>query len=139
MAWEIFRRTSRPSPKDPTITLAKSGIIGLNSAVVRLLAERRYCILLFDKEKGLMGIKILKKNEPDAYHIGVIAQKSHGSISGVSFMRAYGIEPIQTRAFPASYDDKTETLVADVSDFVKGKKKERKTKAVGSADALPTA
>lgn len=123
MAWETFRRTTRPSPKEPTITLARSRIIGLNTAVVRLVGERRYALLMFDKEKGLMGIKLLKKNEPDAYQIGVIPKKSHGSISGVSFMKAYGIEPLHTKAFPASYDEKSETLVADVSDFVKEKKK----------------
>ena len=138
MAWETFRRTSRPSPKAPTITLAKSGIIGLNTAVVRLLGDRRFGLLMFDNEKGLMGVKILKNNEPDAYQIGVIAQKSHGSISGVSFMKAYGIEPTETRAFPASYDEKSATLVADVSDFVKGKKK-RQPKGSGSVEKSSTA
>lgn len=123
MPWETFRRTSRPSPKEPTITLAKSGIIGLNTAVVRLLGDRRFALLMFEKEKGHMGIKILKKNEPDAYQVGVIPQKSHGSISGTAFMRTYGIEPPHTKAFPAIYDEKNETLIADVSDFVKEKKK----------------
>ena len=123
MAWETFRRTSRRSSKEPTITLAKSGIIGLNTAVVQLLGDRKYGLLLFDREKMLMGIKLLKKSERDAYQIGVVPKKSHGSISGTSFMKTYGIEPTETRAFPASYDDKAETLIADVSDFVKEKKK----------------
>ncbi len=126
MAWDTFRRTARPSPKSPTITLAKSGIIGLNTAVVRLIGDRKHALLLFDKEKSLMGIKLLRNSEPDAYPIGVIAQKSHGTISGVAFMKAYGIEPTETRAFPASYDEKSSTLIADVSDFVKGAKKEEK-------------
>jgi len=139
IVWETFRRKYRPSPKSPTITLAKSGIIGLNTAVVSLLGERKYGLLLFDRDRGLMGIRLLEKNEPNAYPIGVIAEKSHGTISGVAFMKTYGIEPIETRAFPASYDDKNNILFADVSEFVKGKKKERKTKAVGSAEALPTA
>ena len=139
MAWETFRRTARPSPKTPTITLAKSGIIGLNTAVVRLIGDRKYGLLLFDREKSLMGIKLLRNSEPDAYPIGVIAKKSHGTISGVSFMKAYGIEPTETRAFPASYDEKSNTLIADISDFVKGVKKDRKTKAAGSTSVLPTA
>lgn len=121
MAWEMYRRTSRPSPKSPTITLGKNGIIGLNTAVVRILGDRKYGLLMFDREKGLIGIRILKKAEPDAYPIGVIPKKSHATVSGVAFMKTYGIELIETRAFPATYDEKSNTFVADVSEFVKGK------------------
>lgn len=139
MAWETFRRSYRPSPKNPTITISKGGVIGLNAAVVRLLGDRKYGMLMFDREKGLMGVKLLKRNHPDAYQIGVIAKKSHGSISGVAFLKAYNIEPTTTKAFPASYDEKNETLVADISEFVHGNKKDKKTKAAGSAEAPPTA
>ena len=118
----MYRRSSRPSPKSPTITLGKTGIIGLNTAVVRILGDRRYGLLLFDREKGLIGIRILKKEEPDAYPIGVIAQKSHATMSGVAFMKTYGIELKETKAFPATYDEKNNILVADISEFVKGKK-----------------
>ncbi|MGO9121568.1 MAG: hypothetical protein ACLQPD_28650 [Desulfomonilaceae bacterium] len=122
MAWEMYHRSSRPNPKSPTITLGKTGIIGLNTAVVRILGDRRHGLLMFDKEKGLIGIRILRKAEPDAYPIGVIAQKSHATMSGVAFMKTYGIELMETRAFPATYDEKSGTLVADISEFVKGKK-----------------
>ena len=62
MAWEKFRRRSRPSPKDPMVTLSTNGMIGLNAAVVRnLIGEHKFSHLLFDKEKSLVGIKLLKQ------------------------------------------------------------------------------
>ena len=127
MAWETFRRTRRPSPKDPTITLSKIGMIGLNTAVCQLIGDCRYALLMFDKKNSMIGIKFLKNNEPDAYPVGVLPKKSHGSMSGVGFLKAYGIMPTATRAFPASYDEKTKMLVSDISDIVKDRKNRGET------------
>jgi hypothetical protein len=41
--WEQFKRTSKPSPKDPTVTLSSSGLIGLNTAVAKnILGDAKY-------------------------------------------------------------------------------------------------
>jgi hypothetical protein len=37
-------------------------------------------------------------------------------------MTAKSRRPTETRAFPPTYDEKSSTLVADISEFVKGKK-----------------
>ncbi len=140
MAWETFRRTSRPSPKDPTVTLSKNGMIGLNTATIRLLGGNRYCLLMFDRRKHLVGIKLLKENQPDAYPVGVLEAKSHGTISGVSFLKAYGIMPDKTQAFPASYDDKAKLIIVDVSSLMEAKKDRGELeKAVGGQTEHPTA
>ena len=140
MPWETYRRTSRPSPKSPTVTLSKNGMLGLNTAVIGLLGNRRFALLMFDRKKYLIGIKLLKENEPDAYPIGVVPAKSHGSISGVGFLKAYGIMPEKTQAFPALFDEKSNTIIADVSSMKPGGKKAGEIeKAVGSQTELPTA
>jgi hypothetical protein len=106
----------RPSPKNPTVTLSTSGQFGLNAAVVRnLIGESRYALLLFDQEKSLVGIKFLKTNEPDAYPIKISPNKGHGSVTGMAFMKSYNIMPAQTKAYPASYDDKTKILSVDLA------------------------
>ncbi len=121
--WEIFKRRTRPSPKDPTVTLSRSGMIGLNAAVVRnLIGDHRFAHMLFDKEKSLVGIKFLKHPDADAYPITVVPSKSHGSISGVGFMKTYRIMPNATRAYPAKFDQETKTLVINVSELAAGAK-----------------
>ena len=116
--WETFKRRTRPSPKDPTVTLSKSGMLGLNAAVIRnLIGEYRFAHLLFDREKSLVGIKFLKQADPDAYPMQVIPSKSHGSISGVGFMKSYNILPTETKAYSATFDQESKTLVIDVSEI----------------------
>jgi hypothetical protein len=97
------------------VTLSTSGQFGLNSAVVRnLLGESKYALLLFDKERSLIGIKFLKSNEPDAYPVKLAPNKGHGSITGMAFMKVYEIMPTETRSYPASYDDKNKILSVDL-------------------------
>jgi hypothetical protein len=116
MAWEMFKRRSKPSPKDPMISLSKSGMIGLNAAVTRnIIGENRFAHLLFDRDKHLIGIKFIKNSDLDAYPVKCTKNMSHGSIAGVSFLKTYGIFPDETTAYAASYDEANKVLVVDVS------------------------
>ncbi len=119
MAWETFKRRMKPSPKEPTVTLSKSGLIGLNAAVARnLIGEHLFAHLLFDRDRHLLGIKFIKHNDPDAYPVKVTKSRSHGAITGVSFMKAYKIYPTQTTSYPATYDERDKMLVVDLSNAV---------------------
>ena len=122
MAWETFRRRNKPSPKEPMVSLSKTGIIGLNAAVTRnLIGENRFAHLLFDREKGLIGIKFIRDGDLDAYPVKCTKNMSHGSIAGVSFLKTYGVFPDETTAYPANFDESNKILVVDVS----GKKNEK--------------
>jgi hypothetical protein len=126
MAWETFKRSTRPNTKDPMITLSKSGQIGLNTAITkRLIGDAKFALLLFDKERLLLGIKFLKNSETDAYPIKLTKSKSHGSISGLAFMKTYGVFSEHTQVYPAKFDESARMLVADVSAAAakEGKKK----------------
>lgn len=117
MSWELFKRKSRPSPKEPMVTLSKSGMIGLNAAVARnIMGDNKFAHLLFDKDRRLMGIKFMKVHDPDAYPIRCAKNKGHGSIAGVSFLKTYKIFPSETTAYPAIYDDNTKILAVNVSE-----------------------
>jgi len=127
MAWETFKRSRRPSPKDPMVTLSKSGMIGLNSAVTRnIIGDNRFAHLLFDRDRRLIGIKFLKNNDSDAYPIKCSNNMGHGTIAGVSFLKTYGIFPERTTAYPASFDERNKILVADVSGKESEKSEPRK-------------
>jgi hypothetical protein len=59
--WEQFKRTSKPSPKDPTVTLSASGIIGLNTAVAKnIIGDAKYALLFFDEAHHLMGLRFIR-------------------------------------------------------------------------------
>ncbi len=116
MAWEKWQRRIRPSTKDPMVTLSKSGLIGLNSAIARnILGDSKYAVLLFDRQQSLVGIKLLKANEPDAYPIKVTKSRSHAALSGLAFMKSHGLVPQETTAFPADFEPSDGLLVVDVS------------------------
>lgn len=129
MSWELFKRRTHPSAKDPMVTLSKSGIIGLNAAVTKnVLGENRYAHLLFDKEKRLIGIKFQRNSDQDAYPIKCTPTMTHGSLAGVSFLKTYGVFPDETTAYPASFDDTNKILVVDISgaEVAKGGAKRKK-------------
>lgn len=129
MAWETFKRSKKQSPKSPMVTLSKSGQIGLNAAVARdVIGDNRFVLLLFDKSKNLLGLKLLKHNDPDAYPIKVTTTRSHGSVTGLAFMKAYGIFPLETVSFPATFDANTRVLAAHVTTAA-DKKSKRKARS----------
>jgi hypothetical protein len=116
MAWETFKRRSRPSPKDPMVSLSKSGIIGLNAAVTRnIIGDNRFAHLLFDRDRHLIGIKFIKNSDQDAYPVKCTRNMSHGSVAGVSFLKTYGIFPDETTGYPATFDESNKILVVDIS------------------------
>jgi hypothetical protein len=130
MAWELFKRRTRPSPKDPMVTLSKSGMIGLNTAVTKnILGENRYAHLFFDREKRFIGIKFQKNSDQDAYPVKCTPSMTHGSVAGVSFLKTYGIFPDETTAYPATFDDTNKILVVDISgvEVAKGAAKKKRS------------
>jgi hypothetical protein len=124
--WEQFKRSSKPSPKDPTVTLSASGIIGLNTAVAKnIVGEAKYAMLFFDKERQLMGLKFIKQNDPDAYPVKLTANKTHGSLAGISFLRTYKIFPKETIKYAAVFNEKDKILVVDLSNPMEARKSSR--------------
>lgn len=115
--WETFKRRNRPSPKEPMVSLSKSGMIGLNAAVTRnIVGDNQFAHLLFDKERHLIGVKFLKQKDADAYPVKCTKNKGHGSIAGVSFLKTYGIYPSETTQYMATFDDNAKILIIDVSE-----------------------
>jgi len=116
MAFELFRRHIRPSPKDPMVSLSKTGMIGLNAAVTRnIIGDNRFAHLLFDRDKKLLGIKFLKQADQDSYPIKCTKNMGHGSIAGVSFMKTYEVFPSETMAYPSTFDHTNKILTVNLS------------------------
>lgn len=123
--WEQFKRSSKSSPKDPTVTLSSSGIIGLNTAVAKnIVGDAKYA-LLFDKQRQLIGLKFIKHSDPDAYPVKLTATRTHGSLAGVSFLKTYRIFPTETTKYEAVYDEREKILTVDLSKRMEARKTTR--------------
>lgn len=123
MAFEVFRGRNRKFVNEASVTLGVSGSIGLNAYVVRHIGESRFAMLMFDRERDLIGIKFINKHDPDAYPVKVSGRSNHGSISGTAFLKSFGLFPSKTKNYPANYDDKDKMLTVDVSGGFSEKKK----------------
>lgn len=116
MSWEAFKRTQRRTTGDMAVTFGKNGIIGLNSVIVRTLkVNGKHAQLLFDRDRNLVGIKIVSQKTADTYPLKSDSRDSHASLSGTSFLKNYNLYPSSTISFSATYDETTKTIVIDVS------------------------
>ena len=122
MSWEAYRRTQRRTTGELGVTFGKNGIIGLNAAICRTLkVDGKNAQLLFDRDRSLVGIKIVPQKTGDTYPLKTDSKGSHASLSGTSFLKNYGLYPEKTIAFTATYDESTKTIIFDVSELI-GKK-----------------
>jgi hypothetical protein len=117
--WEQFKRTKKSSPKDPTITLGAGGAIGLNTAVCKnLIGDNKYALLFYDADKMLIGIKFIKTSDADGYPVKTTPNRTHGQISGTAFLKVHKLLPATSTNLAASYDTKTNMLIANVSEVL---------------------
>jgi len=119
MAWETFRGRNRRLPGQPAISVTKVGSIGLNATVVRdYVGKARFATLMFDPDKSLIGIKLTDKADEGSYPIKKAPKDNYALISGVSFLKAYGIFPKESANYSATFDEKNRIIIANVSELV---------------------
>ena len=129
MAWETFERRRWRSPGEPTITLTNTGRIALNAAVVNdFVKDNRFAILMFDRERQLIGIKFTKSADATSYPVSVNDRKSGGAITGTAFLKFYNVFPGATKNYKATYDREAKALVIDISHEGAGGKRSKRMK-----------
>jgi hypothetical protein len=72
-----------------------------------------------------MGLKFIKQNDPDAYPVKLTASKSHGSLSGTSFLKTYKLFPTETIKYAAIYNEKEKILTVDLTKPMEARKTDR--------------
>jgi hypothetical protein len=119
VSWESFKRTQRRTTGNMAVTFGKNGIIGLNSVIVRKLkVNGKNAQMLYDRDRNLVGIRIVSQKTADTYPLKSDSRDSHASLSGTSFLKNYNLYPDSTISFEATYDEPTKTIVFDVSELV---------------------
>lgn len=114
MAFEAFTGT-QTFTNSPKVSLLKQGNFNFNNGALKILKEKgaTHLQLLFDKDTNRIGFKPCNKDTVGAYKLR--ENKGVGQISGMAFLKYYGIEySSKTRAFPATFDDKLKMLIINL-------------------------
>src|SRR5438132_9890469 len=118
MAWETFKRSAPRTSGRPAVSLSTEGRIGFNSKIACEIIgnKKRFALLLFDRDKKRIGIKLVDNNDdPDVYPVHVSKNGRHASVSGTAFLKHFEIYPSVTRSYTAKYEKDTQTLIVDIS------------------------
>ena len=96
MGFEVFKRSSRATTKDPMMSIGKRGILSLNGAAFALLtgdsdATEAWVELLYDPEIKLVGARITDPKGVNAYKIRKANKSRTYMVSASAFTRFYGI------------------------------------------------
>jgi hypothetical protein len=105
MAWETFKGRNRRAPGEPSVTLSKTGIIGINSTVIKTIGENRFVTLMFDRDKHRIGMKFSKQGDANTYPVITTPQDNHGVVAGVAFLKYNNIFPTVTKNYSAAFED----------------------------------
>jgi len=72
-----------------------------------------------------MGLRFIKNSDPDAYPVKLTASRSHGSLSGMSFLKTYKIFPTETTKYAAIYNEKEKILTVDLTKPMEARRTDR--------------
>lgn len=106
---------------EPTITIAKTGILNFNIVTMnRYVKDNVYAVLYYDKKSRLVGIKFTKRKAPEGYRIIKYRENKFGTISGMGFLKYYKIRKpetkYKTKCYLAEWNEQEEMLVIDLKE-----------------------
>lgn len=97
--WEVFKgKYSRL--REPAISVHPNGTLVLNRSAAEALGHPARVSLVFDAEEGLIGVTILRGDDPG------YALRANGQIAARALLRRMAWEPTEVRRYEARwYDD----------------------------------
>ena len=121
--FEYFRYKHRRDV--PTaVTINYRGYFILNrSATINYIKEYRYCNFLFNKNKNLIGIKLL--DEPNDFSYKINRKKANPSafICGQCFLNHIEVGYKESKKYQLEYHEKEKMLIINLKKFIKLRKK----------------
>lgn len=137
-----YKRTTIHTSNEPSVTLTANGIIGLNSAVTRnILGDNKFAHFLFSSKERVIGLRFHKHKDADSYPVKCTKNRSHAAIAGISFLKTFGIFPNETTAYPATFLEKSKTLIVNISGKKTNKpapkKRQRRERKAMTAGIVP--
>lgn len=126
MPFEEFDKRSGPSTSIPSVTVKAARGFALNKAAHDLLGNPEAVTLLYDPAERLVGFKPSSPDYPRAYTARSQGRSTAVFVSGVAFMKHYGIDVSTTRRYAVQMRDGV--LVLDLeseSTEISGSRKRR--------------
>ena len=103
--FEEFEKRSRPSTSIPSVTVLAARGFAINKAAYDLLGNPEAVTLLYDPAERLVGFKPSSPDHPRAYAARPQGRSTAAHVSGVSFMKHYGIDASTTRRYAVQMRD----------------------------------
>lgn len=88
---KLFERRSKPAPRWPTITIQKSGNLGLNAAAIAALGGTGFVQFFYSDNPPTLGIRAAREGEPNTYVIKAQAGGGSGVVTGKGVVGMIGL------------------------------------------------
>lgn len=114
--FESFSRRMLPLKADPRVTIQKRGTISLNRSAFAALGSPDAVELLYDRERGIVGLRSIDPKADNAYQVRRSSPSASGPwvISAMAFTRFYDIDTSVSLRWPAYLDD--DILCANITE-----------------------
>lgn len=107
----------RPAGADPTISLRKSGSIGVNQAALdEYFDDEDGAVMYFDEDADRVGIEPVADNDADDAAYTVSKTDSGGTIAAQAFLERYDLLPDVTTQYAPAWDDDETLVTIDLDD-----------------------
>jgi hypothetical protein len=100
-SFEVFESIHARSPKAPRVGLSRRGYFSLNKAAYQLLGQPSRVLLLYDRERAIVGLKPADEDTPHSYKVVQQGKSQSHVIAAKAFCDhyeiAYGDEALHFR------------------------------------------
>ena len=105
--FEVFRKSTRSSADQPTVTVQKRGTISFNRASHLALGAPDAVELLYDAEARIIGLRAVGPHSEHASFVRSSTGRESGPyvVTAIAFLRFYKITAAITRRWPATMQD----------------------------------
>jgi len=92
--WEEFRERPATGQRKttPSVSILRSGKMGLNRAAFDLLGRPGAIVFAYDRARCAIGLRAATLGEPGAYTVNQRGSWSSWRVSGAAFLRRFSIE-----------------------------------------------
>lgn len=97
--WEEFDRRSAPSPRTPTVTIQRKGMLSLNRAAYDLLGGAKSVTLMYNRDRRAIGLRPCAPDNPRAYPVRIQGNGATYIVAGTAFSQRYGVDTSVARRY----------------------------------------
>ena len=115
MGYEIFTRKVQYRGS-PGISITKMGVLSFNKGASIILQKEAVesVLLLWDKEKRMMGIRSITKKDQRSYKVRMNKRGDGAGFSAATFLKYIEYDTSETRSFLANWNEQQQMFEIEV-------------------------